>query len=52
MESTLKYSDETDKCYGLTGMVIGLFIYDGEQYLSSITLDGGADSSIEFTPDF
>ncbi|MDE5845567.1 MAG: hypothetical protein K2H44_09325 [Muribaculaceae bacterium] len=39
MESNLKYIDETDRCYGLAGSAIGLYIYDGEEFIQMIDLD-------------
>lgn len=50
MNEVLKYIDSVDKCYGLTGMVIGLYIYDGEAYLTRISLDD--ENSMEFSPEF
>ncbi len=52
MNPTLKYTDNNDKCYGLAGMAIGLFIYDGENYLSAISLDTEPENAITFSPDF
>lgn len=52
MDSKLQYTDINDKCYGLTGMAIGLFIYDGEHYLSSLSLDGEPDNAITFSTEF
>ena len=40
MESNLKYIDETDRCYGLAGSAIGLYIYDGEPFIQMIDIDG------------
>lgn len=36
----LRYTDETDRCYGAAGMAISLVVYDGEEMLSAISLDG------------
>ncbi len=30
----LQYIDENDKCYGITGMAIGMVIWDAENVLS------------------
>ena len=38
-EPKLRYSDERDKTYGITGMTITLVALDGEEYLSEIHLD-------------
>ena len=40
----LRYTDETDRCYGAAGMAISLVVYDGEEMLSAISLDGPAGS--------
>lgn len=50
--TTLKYKDDTDRAYGLTGMSIGLCLLDHEQYIDCVNLDAEADHGIEFTPDF
>lgn len=36
----LRYTDETDRCYGAAGMAISLVVFDGEDILSAISLDG------------
>ena len=53
MEDNLRYTDETDRCYGATGMAIGLVIYDGDDMLAQIDLDAtdGAEM-LALTPDF
>lgn len=48
----LRYIDENDKCYGITGMAIGMVIWDAENVLSSISVDAPADEAVEFTPEF
>lgn len=50
--SSLSYSDERDKTYGVTGMAITLVVLDGEQYLTNINLDGEAAELIELSHDF
>lgn len=45
------YSDETDRAYGATGMAIGLMIYDGDDMLYSIDLDGEGQM-MSLSPDF
>lgn len=57
MKTTIKYSDRKDKSFGLAGMAISLYIYDGEEYISSVCLDSSDDDnefyeSIEFTPEY
>lgn len=48
----LKYSDTTDRAYGLCGMALALFIYDSEDYIESLSLDAQADEGLGLTPDF
>lgn len=48
----LSYKDDRDRCYGAAGMAIGIVVVDGENFLSSLSVDAPADSMIEFTPDF
>lgn len=49
---SLKYVDETDRCYGAAGMAIGLVIFDGEDILAGFSLDGDSADPIELTQDF
>lgn len=49
---SLKYSDENDRCYGATGMAIGLMVFDGEDMLASISIDGNPNEMVEMSPDF
>ena len=49
---SLKYTDETDRCYCATGMAIGLMVFDGEDMLASITLDGDPNEMVAMSPDF
>jgi len=51
MES-LKYKDEADRSYGAAGMAIGLMVFDGEDMLSSITIDGDPNEMVAMSPDF
>ncbi len=39
MNGKLSYSNEDDKCYGATGMAIGLMVFNGEDMLDSMNLD-------------
>lgn len=48
----LKYTDDADRCYGATGMAIGLMIFDGEDMLSSISIDGAPDDMVVMSPDY
>lgn len=49
---SLKYTDDNDRCYGATGMAIGLMVFDGEDMLASISLDSGHGDLVAMTPDF
>ncbi|MCC8113135.1 MAG: hypothetical protein LUD17_00205 [Bacteroidales bacterium] len=46
------YSDEEDKSFGLTGMVISLNIYDQYSMLREVSMDRPDGEGIAFTPDF
>lgn len=48
----MKYSDEDDKCYGVTGMAIGISIWNGEDMLYKIDIDDEDNGYILFTPDY
>ena len=38
--ASIKYSDDTDRAFGLCGMALALYIYDAEQYLAALSADG------------
>ena len=46
MEHKLKYRDERDKTYGLTGMAIAMVMADGEDMLMQVSLDAPAGEEI------
>lgn len=55
MESTyeiLKYADATDRCLGIAGMAVGIFVFDGQQYIYAVDPSQSDMEVIEFTPDF
>lgn len=52
MSSTLKYTDENDKAYGLAGMAISLVAWDAEEWLEAINIDAPADSAMQMSADF
>ena len=37
----MKYRNEEDKCYGITGMAIGITIWNGEDMLYKLDLERG-----------
>lgn len=49
---TLKYQNEQDRCYGLSGMAVSIVVTDCTEYLASINLDADVENMIEFTPQF
>lgn len=49
---TLRYTDENDRAYGLTGMAIAIVIKDSREYLDHIDLDAPADEMMQFTPQY
>lgn len=50
MKVDLRYKDEQDKCYGLTGVAMSAVIWDVEHLISGIYLDSDAFNSIQYTP--
>ncbi len=48
----MKYRDEEDKCYGVTGMAIGLTIFEADDLFNSITIDAEGLDCISFTPEY
>ena len=48
----MKYRDETDKCYGIAGMSIALAIFDAEDLLAGVSLDGEGLDCISFVPNY
>lgn len=52
MSDTLKYTDESDKCYGITGMAIGLVIWNAEDMMAAVNLDAEPADMIEFVPEY
>lgn len=45
------YSDDTDRSYGLTGMMVSLAVFNSEEKILEINLDSRPDT-IFFSPDF
>lgn len=52
MEEKLSYRNEDDKCYGATGMAIGVVVFDGEDMVSAVSLDADPSEIIEFANEF
>ncbi len=48
----LKYTDDSDKCYGVTGMAIGLVALDREELLESLSLDAEPGEAVKLTSEF
>ena len=51
-KSPLRYNDEADRAYGLTGMAISMVVWDGESMLSGVNLDADPGCGLEVTPEF
>ncbi|MCM1520570.1 MAG: hypothetical protein NC098_07260 [Lachnoclostridium sp.] len=49
---SLKYIDETDRCYGAAGMAIGLVAFDGEDFMVSLSIDRDPGDMMEMSSDF
>lgn len=49
MENNLRYANDDHRCYGATGMAISLVVYDGEEMLSSISLDASSGEMVEMS---
>ena len=49
---TLSYSDETDRAYGVAGMAIALMLWDGDDYLDSLSIDSPVGAALHLTPAF
>ena len=52
MNNTLRYNDEKDRSYGAAGMAIGLVVFDGEDMISTISLDRESGDIMEMTGEF
>lgn len=50
--ATLKYKDEKDRAYGLTGMSVCMCLMENERFINYVDLDSQADKGLGFTPDF
>lgn len=48
----LKYTSESDRAYGATGMAIGLVIYDGDEMLASVDIDADPNDMVALSPEF
>lgn len=48
----LRYADADDKCYGVAGMTIAMFIFNAENYLAGVSIDSSDLDSLEFNPEF
>lgn len=50
--ASLKYTDPSDRAFGLCGMAFALFIYEADSYIDSLSIDAPADNGLKLTPDF
>lgn len=52
MIELLKYADHTDRCYGIAGMVVGITVFDGENYIMRVDTRHCDLEALALTPDF
>lgn len=52
MEQNIKYIDEKDKSYGVAGMAMSVFVWDADNMLDSVTLDGDSEDSVVMTQEY
>lgn len=52
MSENLKYRNEEDKSYGLTGMAISIVMWDCDEMLGAIDLDADTIQGMEMTPEY
>lgn len=50
--SPLRYTDETDRTFGVAGMAIALVLWDGEPMLASVDIDNPDGTTMRFSPAF
>ena len=51
-KNALQYKDENDRSYGLAGMAISLYVWDGEEYLIGLDLDADPGDGLSVSPAF
>lgn len=51
-DAMLSYRNESDRCYGVAGMTIGLVVFDGEDMLAGVSVDAPAHAMVEMDQDF
>ena len=52
MDNKLSYENDEHRLYGCAGMAISLVVYDGEEMLSSISIDNEPDRMFEMSDAF
>ena len=50
--NTLQYKDERDRSYGLTGMAVAMYIWDGEEYLVALDMESAPGQGLHLSPAF
>ena len=50
--TTLKYTDTTDRAYGLGGMAVAMVVWDSDRYLRQLDIDAPADLGMALYPEF
>lgn len=48
----LKYADHDDRCYGIAGMVVSIFMFDGERFIDHVDASACDMDVVSFTPEF
>ncbi len=52
MIEILKYADRKDRCYGIAGMVVGITVFDGADYIMRADVEGKDIEAVVLTPEF
>lgn len=52
MIELLKYVDQSDRCYGIAGMVVGITVFDGENYIMGVDTRHRDLEAVALSPDF
>lgn len=50
--NSLKYTDETDRAYGLGGMAVAMVVWESDRYIHMLDIEASADQGLRLTPDF
>lgn len=50
--NALRYTDDTDRSYGASGMAVALVVSGGESMLAGVNIDADPDEMVELMPEF